>query len=263
MSFFHKNSQTIKTRGFKTLTSDIGLPSTPETAPKTEQQPSTTHRDIKNYAEATLGSGSSLAQAVKLPIGEDLDEWLAVHVVSFYNQINMLYGTITEFCSAQSCPRMIATQEYEYLWQPSISSRTSNMGSASGSSSPRKLAPVSCTAPEYVENLMSWVQDNLDDERIFPNKTGVPFPTNFQPLVRTMMKRLFRVYAHIYCHHFDEIAGLSLQAHLNTSFKHFVLFCKEFRLISTKDYGPLKELVLIMFDDNELDADGDTDITDS
>ena len=35
---------------------------------------------LKQYAEATLGSGS-LRKAVKLPEGEDKDEWLAVNGV--------------------------------------------------------------------------------------------------------------------------------------------------------------------------------------
>jgi hypothetical protein len=36
-------------------------------------------------------------------------------VVDFYNQINLLYGAITEFCSPQSCPEMKATDEYVAL----------------------------------------------------------------------------------------------------------------------------------------------------
>lgn len=36
----------------------------------------------------------------------------ATLVVDFYNQINLLYGSITEFCSPQSCPEMKATDEY-------------------------------------------------------------------------------------------------------------------------------------------------------
>lgn len=32
-------------------------------------------------------------------------------VVDFYNQINLLYGSITEFCSPQTCPEMKATDE--------------------------------------------------------------------------------------------------------------------------------------------------------
>ena len=48
-----------------------------------------------------------------LPEGEDLNEWIAVNTVDFFNQINMLYGTITEFCTEQSCPVMSAGPKYE------------------------------------------------------------------------------------------------------------------------------------------------------
>lgn len=200
-----------------------------------QQQQVTNHREIRNYAEQTLGSGSSLAKAVKLPKGEDVNEWLAVYIVDFYNQINMLYGTITEFCSPITCPRMIATQEYEYLWQDPMHRNGKQ--------------PISMSAPGYVEALMEWIQGFLDDETIFPTKMGVPFPKQFPVLVKTIMKRLFRVYAHMYCHHFDEINELGLQTHLNTSLKHFVLFSKEFDLLSRKDYGPLDELVDRMVED--------------
>lgn len=33
-------------------------------------------------------------------------------MVDFYNQINLLYGAITEFCSPETCPEMKATDEY-------------------------------------------------------------------------------------------------------------------------------------------------------
>jgi MOB kinase activator 1 len=88
-----------------------------------------TSYQLRQYAEVTLGGGS-LRKVVKLPEGEDENEWLAVNsecarswgghagvrclivaVVDFYNQINLLYGAITEFCSPQSCPEMKATDE--------------------------------------------------------------------------------------------------------------------------------------------------------
>ena len=55
----------------------------------------------------------NLRLAVMLPEGEDLNEWVAVNTVDFFNQINMLYGTITEFCTEQSCPVMSAGPKYE------------------------------------------------------------------------------------------------------------------------------------------------------
>ena len=114
--------------------------------------------ELLRHAAATLGSGN-LRQAVALPSGEDLDEWVgksrqkkssffffveeiladlyclfhvvvtlqngtnllgyfctAVNTVDFFNQINMLYGTISEFCTDQTCPIMTASAKYEYKW---------------------------------------------------------------------------------------------------------------------------------------------------
>ncbi|KAF2865310.1 Mob1/phocein [Massariosphaeria phaeospora] len=183
---------------------------------------------LKQYAEATLGSGS-LRKAVKLPEGEDKDEWLAVNVVDFYNQINLLYGAITEFCSPQSCPEMKATDEFEYLWQDSENYKK----------------PTKMSAPEYIEHLMAWVQSNVDNEQMFPSRIGVPFPKTFPALLRNMFKRLYRVYAHIYCHHYPVVIELGLEPHLNTSFKHYVLFIDEHGLANgSKDFwGPLGDLV--------------------
>jgi MOB kinase activator 1 len=123
------------------------------------------------HAAATLGSGN-LRLAVMLPDGEDLNEWVAVNskgyqcehsihylffsAVDFFNQINMLYGTITEFCTESSCPVMSAGPRYEYLW-------------ADGNTIKK---PIKCSAPKYIDYLMTWVQDQLDDEALFPSKIG-------------------------------------------------------------------------------------------
>ena len=78
--------------------------------------------------------------------------------MDFFNQINMLYGTITEFCTPQECPIMSAGPKYEYLW-------------ADGQNYKK---PTKLSAPEYIDNLMTWVQQQLDDESIFPSKIGMP-----------------------------------------------------------------------------------------
>lgn len=96
--------------------------------------------------------------------------------------------------------------------------------------------------------------------------------------MRTIVRRLFRVYAHIYTNHFDQICALGIegafllyyrgsphsidvciQAHLNTSYRHFFLFINEvcrplgllcthylpdmqFDLVDKKELAPLDEL---------------------
>jgi len=73
--------------------------------------------------------------------------------------------------------------------------------------------------------------------------SGVPFPRNFLSSAKTILKRLFRVYAHIYHQHFKEVMQLDEEAHLNTSFKHFIYFVQEFNLIERRELAPLQELI--------------------
>ncbi|KAG0550751.1 hypothetical protein BDA96_01G364800 [Sorghum bicolor] len=90
---------------------------------------------------------------------------------------------------------------------------------------------------------MDWIEIQLDDEAIFPQQLGAPFPPNFLDVVKTIFKRLFRVYAHIYHSHFQMIVKLKEEAHLNTCFKHFVFFALEFNLIESTELTPLRELI--------------------
>jgi MOB kinase activator 1 len=59
--------------------------------PKKQIAEGTHQYDLMKRAAATLGAGN-LRQAVALPDGEDINEWVAVHIVDFFNQINMLFG---------------------------------------------------------------------------------------------------------------------------------------------------------------------------
>jgi len=75
---------------------------------------------------------------------------------------------------------------------------------------------------------------------------GVPFPRNFLSVAKTILKRLFRVYAHIYHQHRDDVKRLDEEAHLNTSFKHFIFFIEEFNLIDKKELTPLQDLIDVL-----------------
>uniref|UniRef100_A0A8C8TDG9 MOB kinase activator 1A n=1 Tax=Peromyscus maniculatus bairdii TaxID=230844 RepID=A0A8C8TDG9_PERMB len=165
--------------------------------------------ELLKHAEATLGSGN-LRQAVMLPEGEDLNEWIAVNTVDFFNQINMLYGTITEFCTEASCPVMSAGPRYASTWWPELDPRDPH-GERKLSSDPHMCLIASTCMTLCVHSI-----------------TGVPFPKNFMSVAKTIPKRLFRVYAHIYHQHFDS---------------HFIFFVQEFNLIDRRELAPLQELI--------------------
>lgn len=58
-------------------------------------------------------------------------------------------------------------------------------------------------------------------------------------MVRKILSRLFRVFVHVYIHHFDLVAHMGSEAHVNTCYKHFYHFVREFGLIDTKELEPL------------------------
>ncbi|KAB0389704.1 hypothetical protein E2I00_013421, partial [Balaenoptera physalus] len=188
--------------------------------------------ELLKHAEATLGSGN-LRQAVMLPEGEDLNEWIAVNkdFAKIFLSMNFLMGVAVLVkqitCKETSVDFFNQINIYEYHW-------------ADGTNIKK---PIKCSAPKYIDYLMTWVQDQLDDETLFPSKIGVPFPKNFMSVAKTILKRLFRVYAHIYHQHFDSVMQLQEEAHLNTSFKHFIFFVQEFNLIDRRELAPLQELI--------------------
>ena len=71
---------------------------------------------LKRHIDATLGQGK-VREAVRLPPGEELNEWLAVNTVDFYNAISVLYSTLDECCTATTCSIMSAGPKVSYLFQ--------------------------------------------------------------------------------------------------------------------------------------------------
>lgn len=90
---------------------------------------------------------------------------------------------------------------------------------------------------------MEWIEQLLDNERVFPVAEGEPFPSDFVDTVKKIFRRLFRVYAHIYHSHFNQVCDLGEEAHLNSLFKHFIIFSNHFKLIVPQELAPLQELV--------------------
>ena len=194
--------------------------------PKKKFEPGTLRYSLHKQAEASLKSGLNLRNAVKLPPNEDLNDWIAVHVVDFFNRINLIYGTITEFCTEDACPRMSGGPKYEYLWADGVKFKK----------------PTVLPAVQYVSHLMDWIEAQINSEEIFPTKTDVPFPKNFVSICKKILTRLFRVFVHVYIHHFDRLVTIGVEAHVNTCYKHFYFFVTEFDLLPAKEFEPLAEL---------------------
>lgn len=178
---------------------------------------------------AQLEAGDMEAAAA-LPPGVALNDWLAAHVVDFHNAAALIFGIACDGCSAASCPSMNAGPRFEFLW------------SASGGGAPARLP-----ARDYVDRLFSWIGALLDDPAVFPasSSTAAPaaYPRDFLETVRAITRRLFRVYAHVYYHHFGAMTEAGAEAHINTCLSHLVVFSAAHALIDAKELAPLQELI--------------------
>ncbi|XP_061488865.1 MOB kinase activator 3C isoform X1 [Rhineura floridana] len=194
--------------------------------PRKKFEPGTQRFELYKKAQASLKSGLDLKAVVQLPPGENINDWIAVHLVDFFNRINLIYGTMSEFCTEKSCPIMSGGLKYEYRWQDDY----------------RYKRPTKLSAPQYMCMLMDWIETLINNEDIFPTRIGVPFPKNFQQVCTKILTRLFRVFVHVYIHHFDSIISMGAEAHVNTCYKHFYYFISEFSLVDQRELEPLKEM---------------------
>ncbi|XP_034869483.1 MOB kinase activator 2 isoform X3 [Mirounga leonina] len=166
-------------------------------------------------------------ELVVLPREIDLNEWLASNTTTFFHHVNLQYSTISEFCTGEACQTM-AVCNTQYYWYDERGKK------------------VKCTAPQYVDFVMSSVQKLVTDEDVFPTKYGREFPSSFESLVKKICKYLFHVLAHIYWSHFKETLALELHGHLNTLYVHFILFAREFNLLDSKDTAVMDDLTEVL-----------------
>jgi MOB kinase activator 1 len=185
---------------------------------------------LKANLAATLGSEISHQDAVKLPPNEDLNEWLAINTFIFYELAVNVYKNCEKVCTPESCPKMTAGKHVVYLW-------------ADGK---KVKKPIELSAPDYVEHMFDWVFEQMSDPTIFPPDDHSKFPKSFMKTVKSIYKRLLRLYAHIFHSHFVEIQNMGAEAHLNSSFKHFIFFILEFNLVEQEELYPLRSLIKLL-----------------
>jgi len=169
------------------------------------------HRALGDSVFTVGKGGGAQTNPVALPPGEELDGWLAFNAKEIFDQCKSLFGFFSDKCT---CPSMTAGEQYEYLWKDDT-----------------MTDPVKLPAKQYVELLLKWADPKIHvpDEKI-QGLDGI-------------MRRLFRVYAHIYCHHKDTMLQNSIEPHFKKCLKHFVLLAKEFKLVSDDDFTPMKDYI--------------------
>jgi MOB kinase activator 1 len=159
---------------------------------------------------------------------------VAVHAIDFYNDVSTIWAVmasdpyLSSFRPGEGFPSGV-----EYRWSD---------GAAVS-------APESVSAPEYIDKVLGWIADQMNDETKFPDdddeeKALRVFQTpQFAALCGQIFRRLFRVYGIIYSSFFGTLEALEMAPHLNSCFKHFMFFCTEFGLLPEREVEPLEVLV--------------------
>ena len=64
------------------------------------------------------------------------------------------------------------------------------------------------SAPQYYDFAMTWCQQRLTNQDIFPTKFGDQFPDDYMMYIKRIMGVLWAVICHIYHVHWIQIKGM-------------------------------------------------------
>ncbi|ODV91694.1 hypothetical protein CANCADRAFT_74632 [Tortispora caseinolytica NRRL Y-17796] len=176
------------------------------------------------FIQSALVKGS-FKTIVILPRYVDLGDWLALNMFEFFSNLKQFHLVIDEFCTARTCPSMSAGPGLDYLWLDA------------------NRKPIRLPAETYTSYVLTWINNKLNDETLFPTRANMTFPANFPSTLRNIYRQMLRIFAHYYHNHFETLVHLSMEAHWNSFFAHFVSFGREFSLIDKRDIEPLQELI--------------------
>ncbi|OBA23390.1 hypothetical protein METBIDRAFT_9661 [Metschnikowia bicuspidata var. bicuspidata NRRL YB-4993] len=176
------------------------------------------------FVNTALVKGS-FKTIVQLPKYVDYGEWLSLNIFEMYGNLNQFYGVISEYVTPEQYPTMNAGPDTNYMWKD-------NLGQA-----------VNLPACQYIDYVLTWISNKLNDQSVFPTRNGGAFPPTLVKDCKNIARQMFRIFAHIYHNHFDKYVHLSLEAHWNSFFAHFISVCKEFNLIERSELAPLLPLI--------------------
>ena len=100
--------------------------------------------------------------------------------------------------------------------------------------------PLRISASEYITRLLSWLEGEIRNERVFVRDYGTPFPETFFESCRRLLRRLVRVLGHILHSHIATLQQRGLTPHVELTLKHVVVLVSRFQLLTATDLMPIK-----------------------
>jgi hypothetical protein len=150
----------------------------------------------------------------KLPDGQAKAVWILEHLRQMLSELNLLCVALDDVCTTSSCPKMVATKDWEFLCAA-------------------HEKPKECCAIDYFLHALNGFTALLNNPEMFPSRAKVS-PQSTQCFV-SIARRLYRVFAHAYFHHRPEFDRFERETALTRRFKHFTL---EFGLMTVRMFVP-------------------------
>ena len=91
--------------------------------------------------------------------------------------------------------------------------------------------------------MLSWAGSLISNESFFVTDPKKPFPADFRSTAAKILRRIFRVYCHVFHHHWDKIEEVDAIPLTNSCLKHLLFFMQEFDLLPDKEAAPLQDFI--------------------
>eukprot|EP01114_Cavostelium_apophysatum_P016092 TRINITY_DN4519_c1_g1_i1.p2 TRINITY_DN4519_c1_g1~~TRINITY_DN4519_c1_g1_i1.p2 ORF type:complete len:389 (-),score=96.91 TRINITY_DN4519_c1_g1_i1:7-1173(-) len=170
--------------------------------------------EIKEEDKADATLFKTLADATRNLVKDTIETW---------EQLS------PKICTEAICPEMSGGPTYKYLW-------------ADGE---KIKKPIAVSAPQYVKHLKEWANNLVNNGKVFPKEINADtaFPNDFLLTVKTIMRRLFRVYVHLYHFHHQKFVLVGTNDQFNQHFKDFYKFITQHSLVDPIERKPIQPLI--------------------
>ncbi|KAK0734082.1 Mob1/phocein [Lasiosphaeria miniovina] len=224
-----------------------------------------------NYAKHIV-KGNFLTLSAK-PKTVEMGEWVAHQVVDHWRMLITFIRLVhdkeedgSSICNSRKCPKMSAGMNHSFTWLssrlipveiPAYEYLTLVQRYISGKIDDSNIFPTDPAGVSYAENAAfsspapeTGRQWDDTPEQALNEKPGQDwigkrsgFPQNFLETCQTIFRQMFRVYAHLYWSHFEDMFSLNLEKSMNSCFSHFILTATTLNLLKKADLEPMQPLI--------------------
>jgi len=166
-----------------------------------------------------LRDSSAVERIIALPSTTvDKNVWILEHLRRFLCELNLLTVYLDDECNIDTCPKMCATNDWEFLCAAHVE-------------------PKKCCAMDYIVHTLVGFISLLSNPQHFPSRTKVTAES--AKYFSSVVRRLYRVFAHAYYHHRSAFDKFEAKTHLT---ERFIQFSLKFGLMADNQLSPAIDL---------------------